>query len=69
MRTVMCILNGQLRPVQVRDRSIESAVASAEKADRANADHVPAPFAGVVTLNVVSGQEVSAGRPSAPLRP
>lgn len=61
MRTVMCILNGQLRPVQVRDRSIESAVASAEKADRANADHVPAPFAGVVTLNVVSGQEVSAG--------
>lgn len=61
MRTVMCILNGQLRPVQVRDRSIESAVVSAEKADRANADHVPAPFAGVVTLNVVSGQEVSAG--------
>lgn len=61
MRTVMCIINGQLRPVQVRDRSIENAVASAEKADRANADHVPAPFAGVVTLNVVSGQEVSAG--------
>lgn len=61
MRTVMCILNGQLRPVQVRDRSIDSAVASAEKADRSNADHVPAPFAGVVTLNVVSGQEVAAG--------
>ncbi|MBA0045178.1 pyruvate carboxylase [Mycobacterium sp. NPDC050853] len=61
MRTVMCILNGQLRPVQVRDRSIDSAVASAEKADRGNADHVPAPFAGVVTLNVVSGQEVAAG--------
>ncbi|MUM16775.1 pyruvate carboxylase [Mycobacterium sp. CBMA271] len=61
MRTVMCILNGQLRPVQVRDRSIDSAVASAEKADRTNADHVPAPFAGVVTLNVVSGQEISAG--------
>ncbi|WP_078315086.1 pyruvate carboxylase [Mycobacterium sp. D16Q16] len=61
MRTVMCILNGQLRPVQVRDRSIDSAVASAEKADRGNADHVPAPFAGVVTLNVVSGQEVTAG--------
>ncbi|WP_078323996.1 pyruvate carboxylase [Mycobacteroides salmoniphilum] len=61
MRTVMCILNGQLRPVQVRDRSIDSAVASAEKADRTNADHVPAPFAGVVTLNVVSGQEVTTG--------
>ena len=34
MRTVMCIINGQLRPVLVRDRSIASAVPAAEKADR-----------------------------------
>ena len=46
MRTVMCILNGQLRPVVVRDRSVASAVPAAEKADRANPDHIAAPFAG-----------------------
>ena len=34
MRTVMCILNGQLRPVLVRDRSIASDMPAAEKADR-----------------------------------
>ena len=34
MRTVMCIINGQLRPVVVRDRSIASDVPAAEKADR-----------------------------------
>src|SRR6185369_8688309 len=48
MRTVMCILNGQLRPVVVRDESIADTVPAAEKADRKNADHVAAPFAGVV---------------------
>src|SRR5215212_145230 len=46
MRTVMCIINGQLRPVLVRDRGIASEVPAAEKADRANPDHVAAPFAG-----------------------
>ncbi|WP_019344390.1 pyruvate carboxylase, partial [Mycolicibacterium conceptionense] len=52
MRTVMCILNGQLRPITVRDRSIASEVPAAEKADRTNPDHVAAPFAGVVTVGV-----------------
>ncbi|MCV7108849.1 pyruvate carboxylase [Mycolicibacterium chitae] len=61
MRTVMCILNGQLRPVLVRDRSIASAVPTAEKADRTNADHVAAPFAGVVTISVSEGDTVAAG--------
>ncbi|MDX1889160.1 pyruvate carboxylase [Mycolicibacterium sp. 050158] len=61
MRTVMCILNGQLRPVVVRDESIADTVPAAEKADRTNADHVAAPFAGVVTVNVASGDRVSAG--------
>ncbi len=61
MRTVMCILNGQLRPVLVRDRSIASAVPTAEKADRTNADHVAAPFAGVVTISVGEGDTVAAG--------
>ncbi len=62
MRTVMCILNGQLRPVVVRDASIEDAVPAAEKADRTNADHVAAPFAGVVTVNIAAGDAVSAGQ-------
>ncbi|MFN2497258.1 MAG: pyruvate carboxylase [Pseudonocardiaceae bacterium] len=62
MRTVMCTLNGRLRPVQVRDRSIASEVPAAEKADRSNDGHVPAPFAGVVTLQVSEGARVSAGQ-------
>ncbi|BDE13239.1 MULTISPECIES: pyruvate carboxylase [Mycobacterium] len=61
MRTVMCIINGQLRPVLVRDRGIASAVPAAEKADRGNAGHVAAPFAGVVTVSVSEGDKVSAG--------
>src|SRR3954471_17273096 len=62
MRTVMCILNGQLRPVVVRDRSIASDIPAAEKADRANPDHVAAPFAGVVTVSVAAGDQVEAGQ-------
>jgi pyruvate carboxylase len=62
MRTVMCIINGQLRPVEVRDRSIASTIPAAEKADRANANHVAAPFAGVVTVGVAVGDKVSAGQ-------
>ena len=62
MRTVMCILNGQLRPVLVRDNSIASEVPAAEKADRTNPDHVAAPFAGVVTVNVAAEDTVEAGQ-------
>jgi pyruvate carboxylase len=62
MRTVMCSLNGQLRPVSVRDRSVTADVKAAEKADRGNPDHVAAPFAGVVSLTVSEGDEVQAGQ-------
>ncbi|ORC09170.1 pyruvate carboxylase [Mycobacterium persicum] len=62
MRTVMCIINGQLRPVLVRDRSIASAVPAAEKADRGNPTHIAAPFAGVVTVAVSAGDQVTAGQ-------
>ncbi|WP_431877524.1 pyruvate carboxylase [Amycolatopsis sacchari] len=61
MRTVMSTLNGQLRPIQVRDRSVASDLPTAEKADKANPKHVAAPFAGVVTLSVREGDEVAAG--------
>jgi pyruvate carboxylase len=62
MRTVMCIINGQLRPVVVRDRSIASAAPSAEKADRSDPRHLAAPFAGVVTVTVEVGDKVEAGQ-------
>ncbi|WP_241384204.1 pyruvate carboxylase [Rhodococcus sp. CH91] len=60
-RTVMCILNGQLRPVSVRDRSVAAEIPAAEKADRNHPGHVAAPFAGMVTLVVSEGDTVSAG--------
>lgn len=62
MRTVMCIINGQLRPVEVRDRGIASEVPVAEKADRSKPGHVAAPFAGVVTIGVGEGEKVTAGQ-------
>jgi pyruvate carboxylase len=62
MRTVMAVLNGQLRPIQVRDRSVAADVPAAEKADRGNANHVAAPFAGVVTVAVAEGDSVQAGQ-------
>ncbi len=61
MRTVMCLLNGQLRPVAVRDHSVDSTETAAEKADRANPHHVGAPFAGVVSITVSEGDEIAAG--------
>ncbi len=62
IRTVMAVLNGQLRPIQVRDRSVATNLPVAEKADRSNPGHVPAPFAGVVTLSVGEGDVVEAGQ-------
>ncbi len=61
MRTVMSTLNGQLRPIQVRDTSAASDIPATEKADKSNPGHVAAPFAGVVTLTVAEGDQVEAG--------
>ncbi|MDI5976981.1 pyruvate carboxylase [Amycolatopsis magusensis] len=61
LRTVMSSLNGQIRPIQVRDTSIASDIPATEKAEKGNAKHVAAPFAGVVTLSVSEGDEVTAG--------
>ncbi len=61
MRTAMTTLNGQLRPVYVRDRSVRVAVQQAEKADAAAPGQVAAPFSGVVTLAVSAGDRVEAG--------
>ncbi|MFJ9785134.1 pyruvate carboxylase [Amycolatopsis sp. NPDC101161] len=61
VRTVMSTLNGQLRPIQIRDRSIASDVPATEKAEKGNPKQVAAPFAGVVTLQVAEGDTVEAG--------
>ena len=60
-RTVMCTINGQLRPVPVRDRSVSADAASAERADTSRPGHVAAPFDGVVTVVVAEGDAVEAG--------
>jgi pyruvate carboxylase len=62
IRTVMTTLNGQLRPVYVRDESIAVDTKLAEKADAASSGSIGAPFAGVVTLQVEVGSTVSAGQ-------
>ncbi|HEY7811721.1 MAG TPA: pyruvate carboxylase [Nakamurella sp.] len=58
---VVTTLNGQLRPLQVRDRSVDVDVPVAERVDPGNPWHVGSPFAGVVTLAVAEGQDVEAG--------
>jgi pyruvate carboxylase len=57
----MCTVNGQLRPVQVRDESIAVDVPQAEKADSSQPGQIAAPFAGVVALAVDVGQKIQAG--------
>ncbi|MGE3256846.1 pyruvate carboxylase, partial [Pseudonocardia sp.] len=61
-RTVLTTLNGHIRPIQVRDESVDSEVKATEKADRSNPAHVAAPFAGVVTLAVEEGEKVADGQ-------
>jgi pyruvate carboxylase len=61
MRTVMCTINGQLRPIRVRDKSIKVDVKTAERADPSKPGHVAAPFAGVVTVTATEGDRLEAG--------
>ncbi len=65
MRTVMTTLNGQLRPVFVRDRGITVEARQAERADTSRPGQVAAPFSGVVTLKAEVGDTVTAGQPVA----
>jgi pyruvate carboxylase len=61
-RSVVMTLNGQLRPLQIRDRSVASDIPVAERADVDNPGHLAAPFSGVVTLTVGEGDTVTAGQ-------
>ncbi|GAA1651775.1 pyruvate carboxylase [Georgenia ruanii] len=62
VRTVMTTLHGQLRPVYVRDRSVEATTDPAEKADPDVPGHVAAPYAGAVTMRVSPGEAVERGQ-------
>ncbi|RRJ86256.1 pyruvate carboxylase [Gulosibacter macacae] len=61
MRTVLANLNGQLRPVLVRDRSVRVETVEREQADPKNPNHVSAPFSGTVTVRVAEGDRVEQG--------
>ncbi|MGO1506668.1 MAG: pyruvate carboxylase [Microbacterium sp.] len=65
MRTVMTTLNGQLRPVFVRDRAVAVDAHEVEKADTSKPGQVAAPFSGVVSLKVEVGTTIRAGEPVA----
>jgi pyruvate carboxylase len=60
-------VNGQLRPIDIRDESVEAPTAKVERADPKDPSHVAAPLTGVVTLRVEEGDEVAAGDPLAVL--
>jgi pyruvate carboxylase len=62
VRSVVFRLNGQLRPIDVVDRSVSTTSRTAEKADPGRPGHVAAPFRGVVTVQATVGDEVTAGQ-------
>ena len=61
IRTVMCTINGQLRPVNVRDRSVAADAPTTERADPSKPGQVAAPFDGVVSVVVSEGDTVEPG--------
>ncbi|MBB4661358.1 pyruvate carboxylase [Conexibacter arvalis] len=67
MRTVLVRVNGQMRPVEVRDRSVDAAGEQIERADPTQPGQVPAPVTGIVTVLVEPGQQVAEGDPVATL--
>ncbi|UDY23668.1 pyruvate carboxylase [Nocardioides sp. Kera G14] len=61
IRSVHCTINGQMRAIPVRDRSVVPTTAAAEKANPSVPGQVAAPFQGAVTVSVSEGDRVSAG--------
>jgi pyruvate carboxylase len=60
-RTVLATMNGHMRPVSIRDKSVAAEVAAAEKADPGRPGQVAAPFQGAVTVVVSEGDQVNTG--------
>ena len=62
IRTLLVTLNGQPRPIDAQDRSLQPEVPAREKAVPGEDGHVAAPMTGVVTLTVDEGEEVVGGQ-------
>lgn len=62
VRTVMVRVNGQMRPVFVKDLNVSVDTPDVERADRSDPNQLPAPFSGTVTVKVPEGATVSAGQ-------
>ena len=62
IRTLLVLLNGQQRPIDILDRSLEPELPRREKADPNDGRHVAAPMTGVVTLAVEEGERVGTGQ-------
>jgi pyruvate carboxylase len=64
-RTVLLEVNGQARPIEIQDHSIQAEVPLIEAADPSDPAHVAAPLTGVITWTTEAGGEVAAGAPLA----
>jgi pyruvate carboxylase len=62
IRTLMLLMNGQPRPIDALDRSIQAEVPAREKAAANDPSHVAAPMTGIVTVAVREGERVKAGQ-------
>jgi len=62
LRTLHVRVNGQPRPVQVRDRSVQVQGARARRADPNDPSHVGAALPGLVVPKVAQGDRVSKGQ-------
>ena len=62
IRTLLVTLNGQPRPIDAQDRSLQPEVPAREKALPGEDGHVAAPMTGVVTLTVDEGEKVVGGQ-------
>ncbi len=62
MRRVVFRLNGQLRPLDIVDQSVDVSSVGREQADPGNPGHVAAPFTGVASVSVAIGDKVVANQ-------
>ena len=62
MRRVVFRLNGQLRPLDVLDESVDVVANERERVDPGNPGHVGAPFTGVATIQAEAGERVVANQ-------
>lgn len=62
LRRAVFSLNGQLRPLDIKDSAVDGGTGAAEQADPTNPGQVGAPFTGVVTVQVEVGDSVIANQ-------